>query len=105
MLDRLVPLGQEVTRDFIAIDAASQPRNIAAWSPVVSDIVRGVADFDDNAFDEHVHTFYPLVADLLLRDVQPEMRLAVRDFFLRAGQRRGIVPQEEAVPEPAVAKE
>lgn len=105
VLDRLVPLGQEVTRDFIAIDAASQPRNIAAWSPVVSDIVRGVADFDDNAFDEHVHTFYPLVADLLLRDVQPEMRLAVRDFFLRAGQRRGIVPQEEAVPEPAVAKE
>lgn len=47
VLSRLVPLSSEITRDFIAIDAEVQPRNVAAWSPVVSDIVRGVCDFDD----------------------------------------------------------
>ncbi|KLT43076.1 Sec7-domain-containing protein [Cutaneotrichosporon oleaginosum] len=86
VLDRLVPLATEITRDFIAIDADAQPRNVAAWSPVVSDIVRGATDFEDDAFRTHLPTFYPLVADLLLRDSVPEMRLAVRGFFLRAGE-------------------
>jgi brefeldin A-inhibited guanine nucleotide-exchange protein len=49
VLDRLIPLGTEITRDFIAIDAESQPRNVAAWSPVVADILRGACDFDDGA--------------------------------------------------------
>lgn len=101
VLDRLVPLATEITRDFIAIDAEVQPRNVAAWSPVVSDIVRGATDFEEEAvscvddgewkvangqFKTHLSTFYPLVADLLLRDSVPEMRLAVRGFFLRAGE-------------------
>ncbi|GMK57374.1 hypothetical protein CspeluHIS016_0402080 [Cutaneotrichosporon spelunceum] len=86
VLDRLVPLASEITRDFIAIDADVQSRNVAAWSPVVSDIVRGATDFEDDAFRTHLPTFYPLVADLLLRDSVPEMRLAVRGFFLRAGE-------------------
>lgn len=49
ILDRLVPLATEITRDFIAIDAEVQPRNVAAWSPVVSDIVRGATDFEPEA--------------------------------------------------------
>jgi brefeldin A-inhibited guanine nucleotide-exchange protein len=49
VLDRLIPLSTEITRDFIAIDAENQPRNVAAWSPVVADILRGACDFDDGA--------------------------------------------------------
>lgn len=36
-------------RDFNAIDAENQPRNIAAWSPVVADILRGCNAFEDGA--------------------------------------------------------
>lgn len=87
VLDRLVPLGTEIIRDFIAIDADTQPRNVAAWSPVVADILRGVCDFDDAAFDSHLPGLYSLVTDLLLRDQTAEMRLAIRGFFLRSGAR------------------
>jgi brefeldin A-inhibited guanine nucleotide-exchange protein len=49
VLDRLVPLGTEITRDFIAIDEQTQPRNVAAWSPVVTEIVQGACGFDQAA--------------------------------------------------------
>ncbi|TXT13291.1 hypothetical protein VHUM_00658 [Vanrija humicola] len=88
VLDRLVPLGTEVIRDFIAIDAEAQPRNVAAWSPVVSDILRGVVDFEDAAFEAHLPGLYPLVTDLLLRDVSAEMRLATRAYYARVGELR-----------------
>ncbi|KAL7423231.1 guanine nucleotide exchange protein for ADP-robosylation factor [Cryptotrichosporon argae] len=93
VLDRLVPLGTEIIRDFIAIDAETQPRNVAAWSPVVADILRGACAFDDAAFEEHVASLYPLVADLLARELGPEMRIAARDFFLRVGVAKGIITQ------------
>ncbi|KAK4685511.1 brefeldin A-inhibited guanine nucleotide-exchange protein, partial [Tremellales sp. Uapishka_1] len=83
VLDRLVPLGTEVIRDFIAIDAESQPRNVAAWTPVVSEILRGGCDFEEEAFESFIPTLYPLVTALLNREVAPEMRLVIRDYFER----------------------
>ncbi|ORY31437.1 hypothetical protein BCR39DRAFT_526742 [Naematelia encephala] len=47
VLERLVPLSTEVIKDFIAIDPESQPRNVAAWTPVVTDILKGVIGFED----------------------------------------------------------
>lgn len=102
VLDRLVPLGTEITRDFIAIDAETQPRNITAWSPVVADILRGACDFNDAAFDAHLATLYPLVTDLLLREQTAEMRLAIRGFYQRVGK-RCVLPQGKLEDESHVA--
>ncbi|EIW73609.1 hypothetical protein TREMEDRAFT_25229 [Tremella mesenterica DSM 1558] len=86
VLDRLVPLATDVIGDYLEIDPETQPRNVAAWTPVVTVLLRGVYDFEREAFSTHIPTFYPLAADLLSKDVQPEMRLAIRDLLLRVGE-------------------
>ena len=57
------------------------------------DRCRGEGDADLWQFDTHIPTFYPLVTDLLAKDVPPEMRLAVRDYLRRVGEvRLGLSP-------------
>lgn len=41
-------------------------------------------------FINHLPTFYPLVTDILGKEVAPEMRLAVRDYLIRVGRVKGI---------------
>ena len=84
-------LGTEIIRDFIQIDPETQPRNVAAWTPVVTDIIRGAIDFDEPAFEEHLKVLYPLICDLLGRDLAVEMRLSVRDYLKRVGDVKGFV--------------
>ncbi|CAD6590459.1 MAG: guanine nucleotide exchange protein for ADP-robosylation factor, partial [Tremellales sp. Tagirdzhanova-0007] len=76
VLDRLVPLGTEVIKDFIAIDPDTQPRNVTAWTPVVTDILQGCINFEEAAFEKYIPTFYPLITDILSKEVAVEMRLA-----------------------------
>ncbi|WVF69296.1 hypothetical protein IAT40_004072 [Kwoniella sp. CBS 6097] len=90
VLERLVPLGTEIIKDFIALDPETQPRNIAAWTPVVTDILKGCYDFERDAFDSHIPTFYPLVTDILVKEVSAEMRLSVRDYLRRVGEVKGF---------------
>jgi brefeldin A-inhibited guanine nucleotide-exchange protein len=42
-----------------------------------------------------VTTFYPLVTDILGKEVAPEMRLAVRDYFSRIGKVKGFITSVE----------
>lgn len=42
-------LTTEVIKDFIAIDPETQMRNLAAWQPVVTDILEGVNAFEVSA--------------------------------------------------------
>ena len=44
----------------------------------------------DIQFNNHLPTFYPLVTDILGKEVAPEMRLAVRDYLIRVGRVKGI---------------
>jgi hypothetical protein len=44
----------------------------------------------DIQFINHLTTFYPLVTDILGKEVAPEMRLAVRDYLIRVGRVKGI---------------
>ncbi|WWD18344.1 hypothetical protein CI109_102794 [Kwoniella shandongensis] len=95
VLERLVPLANEIVKDFIALDPETQPRNITAWTPVVTDILKGCHGFEDEAFETHIPTFYPLVTDILLKDVAAEMRLATRDYLRRVGQVKGFIKAAE----------
>ncbi|ODN81723.1 hypothetical protein L202_02117 [Cryptococcus amylolentus CBS 6039] len=94
IVDRLVPLATEIMGDFIALEAESQPRNIAAWTPVVTNILQGCCILEEAPFEKHIPTFYPLVTDLLLKDVAAEMRLTIRDYLRRVGQVKGAVKKE-----------
>jgi hypothetical protein len=39
-------LAVEVIKDFIALDPETQPRNVTAWTPVVTDVLRGSIEFE-----------------------------------------------------------
>ena len=41
-------------------------------------------------FETHIPTLYPLVTDILTKEVAEEMRLAVRDYLSRVGQVKGF---------------
>ena len=83
-------LGTEIIRDYIQIDPETQPRNVAAWTPVVNDIIKGAIDFEPAAFEQHLGLLYPLIVGLLAKEVQPEMRVSVRDFLIRVGEVKGF---------------
>jgi brefeldin A-inhibited guanine nucleotide-exchange protein len=40
-------LAVEVIKDFIALDPETQPRNVTAWTPVVTDVLRGSIEFEE----------------------------------------------------------
>jgi hypothetical protein len=42
-------LSVEIIKDFIAIDPETQPRNVIAWTPVVTDILKGCCGFEKSA--------------------------------------------------------
>lgn len=42
-------LAVEVIKDFIALDPETQPRNVTAWTPVVTDVLRGSIEFEEEA--------------------------------------------------------
>jgi hypothetical protein len=41
-------LAVEVIKDFIALDPETQPRNVTAWTPVVTDVLRGSIEFEED---------------------------------------------------------
>lgn len=45
LIDRLAV---EVIKDFIALDPETQPRNVTAWTPVVTDVLRGSIEFEED---------------------------------------------------------
>ncbi|EKM59125.1 uncharacterized protein PHACADRAFT_113382 [Phanerochaete carnosa HHB-10118-sp] len=89
--DRLLPLGLGVLQDFTKLRLDSQAKNIAAWTPVVAEILQGFTKFDDRAFARYLPAIYPLATELLSREMAPEIRQNLRDYFLRVGYIQGII--------------
>lgn len=89
--DRLLPLSLGVLQDFTKLRLDSQAKNIAAWTPVIAEILHGFAKFDDKAFATYLPAIYPLATELLAREMAPEIRQNLRDYFLRVGYIQGII--------------
>ncbi|THV08590.1 hypothetical protein K435DRAFT_825040 [Dendrothele bispora CBS 962.96] len=89
--DRLLPLSLGVIQDFNKLRPDSQSKNIAAWTPVVEEILDGFCRFDDKAFVRYLPAIYPLAADLLVRDLTPEGRQSLKVYFIRVGYAQGIL--------------
>ncbi|CAO1636783.1 unnamed protein product [Sympodiomycopsis kandeliae] len=51
----LVPLGEEVVNSYLPLDPETQGRNVAAWTPVVAEVFRGICTFHDVASDEELN--------------------------------------------------
>lgn len=66
----------------------SQPRNVDAWRPVVVDVMEGYTNFARDDFEKHIETFYPLAVELLHRELNSDIRLALQGLFRRVGEVR-----------------
>lgn len=101
-------LGLGVLQDFTKLKIDSQSKNIAAWTPVVAEIFDGFVRFDDKAvstliaevmarhsssaqFVRYLPAVYPLATELLSREIAPEIRQNLREYFMRVGYAKGII--------------
>ncbi|KZT72494.1 Sec7-domain-containing protein [Daedalea quercina L-15889] len=91
VMDRLMPLGLGVLGDFNKLRVDTQLKNIVAWTPVVAEIVQGFVRLDDKAFGRYMPAIYPLATDLMSRDLAPEVRDGLREYYLRVGYIQGII--------------
>jgi len=89
--ERLLPLGLGVLQDFSKLRVDSQMKNITAWTPVVAEILQGFVRFDDKAFARYLPAIYPLATELMSRDMAPEIRQGLREYFIRVGYTQGII--------------
>ncbi|CAE6407293.1 unnamed protein product [Rhizoctonia solani] len=88
--DRLMPLGLQIIEDFNALRAEGQGKNVATWTPVVTEILRGFYHFDDQTFARYLPALYPLATVLITRDTAIEIRQPLSDIFVRIGRTKGI---------------
>ncbi|KAJ5137159.1 hypothetical protein N7448_005713 [Penicillium atrosanguineum] len=89
----LIPLCADIIRSFVRLDEETQNRNIVAWRPVVVDVIDGYNNFPQDGFDKHIETFYPLGVELLSRDLNSEIRVALQSLLRRIGEvRLGVSP-------------
>ena len=83
----------DIIRSFVRLEEDTQHRNIVAWRPVVVDVIDGYTNFPQDDFNKHIETFYPLGVELLSRDLNPEIRVALQSLLRRIGEvRLGIAP-------------
>jgi brefeldin A-inhibited guanine nucleotide-exchange protein len=100
-------------KDFNTIDPVAQPRNIVAWTPVVTEILQGCRDFDSESvsisvsssnhepvltgqllqFERYLPELYPLVTDMLAREMAPDLWQAVRSFYVKTGVVKGMMKE------------
>lgn len=91
VLRQFMPLGTDIMRDFNAIDAEAQPRNVTAWTPVITEVIAGCCRFEDDSFKEYLPQLYPLITDMLAREMAVELWQAVRGFYIRVGQVQNLI--------------
>ncbi|CEP17156.1 hypothetical protein [Parasitella parasitica] len=82
----LIPLCNEIFALYAELDHETKPKNIAAWTPVVVNILNGLAQLQDEDFLRHVPQFYlPSVELLGQESLLPEIRMALRTLLIRVG--------------------
>ncbi|KAI9469661.1 MAG: hypothetical protein EXX96DRAFT_654121 [Benjaminiella poitrasii] len=82
----LIPLCNEIFVLYAELDHETKPKNIAAWTPVVVNILHGLAQLQDEDFLKHVPRFYlPSVELLGQESLLPEIRMALRTLLIRVG--------------------
>ncbi|KDQ64470.1 hypothetical protein JAAARDRAFT_28101 [Jaapia argillacea MUCL 33604] len=89
--DRLLPLELGVLQDYNKLRLDTQAKNIAAWTPVVAEILEGFCKFDEKSFTRYLPAIYPLATELLSREMAPEIRESVKSYFLRVGYTQRII--------------
>eukprot|EP01114_Cavostelium_apophysatum_P013913 TRINITY_DN3475_c0_g1_i1.p1 TRINITY_DN3475_c0_g1~~TRINITY_DN3475_c0_g1_i1.p1 ORF type:complete len:1736 (+),score=542.67 TRINITY_DN3475_c0_g1_i1:271-5478(+) len=98
--ERFITKTQDILKEFTskatnvnsnAVHSPEVDRILSSYVPIVLQILRGVSDFRDDQFVKHLSVFYPILTDLILIHNR-EVRLVLREFFLRSGKLNNIIP-------------
>lgn len=98
--DRFLPLAEEIITGYLPLDNETQARNIAAWTPVVAQVVLGLADMyeaDPDAQKAATPTFFLLVVELLDKiTLAPTLAMPLRRYLTAVGTAHGFVDLDAA---------
>ncbi|KAJ3313350.1 guanine nucleotide exchange protein for ADP-robosylation factor [Boothiomyces sp. JEL0838] len=101
--DKFISLCLEVLKTFNTLEEGNQ-RNLASWRPVIIMILTALVKFDDEQFKQHLHVFYTPVINLLMHDLNQEIRLAMHGVMIRIGKIYSLVNANDIVQLPAVVQ-
>ncbi|KAI8994988.1 hypothetical protein BDB01DRAFT_872611 [Pilobolus umbonatus] len=94
----LIPLCNEIFTLYAELDHETKPKNIAAWTPVVVNILNGLSQLQDEDFLRHVPRFYlPSVELLGQESLLPDIRMALRTLLIRVGKSYHITKAVEEI--------
>ncbi|PKI83678.1 guanine nucleotide exchange protein for ADP-robosylation factor [Malassezia vespertilionis] len=100
--ERFLPLAEEIISVYLPLDNETQARNITAWTPVVAQVVLGLAALYDAAPDRSVleqstRTFYLLAVELLDKvGMAPSLAPPLRRYLTAVGVSYGLADLEAA---------
>lgn len=98
--ERFAPLAEEIISVFLPLDNETQARNITAWTPVVAQVLLGLAAlYDTPALSENeaarvqcTQTFYPLAIELLDKaGLAPQLTSPLRRYLSAVGVAHGYI--------------
>ncbi|WFC97503.1 guanine nucleotide exchange protein for ADP-robosylation factor [Malassezia yamatoensis] len=100
---RLLPLAEEIVSVYLPLDNDTQARNIAAWTPVVAQVVDGLAtlydlpNVDQSTKQQCTSTFYLLLVELLDKTTMaPALVVPLRRYLTVVGLHHNLVDQAAA---------
>ncbi|WFC97155.1 guanine nucleotide exchange protein for ADP-robosylation factor [Malassezia brasiliensis] len=95
---RFVPLAEEIISVYLPLDNETQARNIAAWTPVVAQVIDGLATLYDMpntepaTKDQCTRTFYLLIVELLDKiGMAPALAVPLRRYLTVVGIHHGLI--------------
>ena len=92
---RFLPLAEEIISVYLPLDNETQARNIAAWTPVVAQVVLGLAALYETGLPAEQHatrTFFLLVVELLDKiTLAPALAAPLRRYLTAVGTAHGLV--------------
>ncbi|WFD35198.1 guanine nucleotide exchange protein for ADP-robosylation factor [Malassezia cuniculi] len=103
--ERFAPLAEEIMSVFLPLDNETQARNIAAWTPVVAQVLLGLAAlYDTQAFRtnkeacaQYTQTFYPLAIELFDKaSLAPQLTVPLLRYLSAVGVAHGFIDLEAA---------
>lgn len=86
LLSKLIPLCVKIIQNYIALDESRKQRNINTWRPVVSEILHGYFELDEDNFVKYCPIMYDLVLCILDKQIPMELRVSIKNFLTRVGE-------------------
>ncbi|KAA1073441.1 guanine nucleotide exchange protein for ADP-robosylation factor [Puccinia graminis f. sp. tritici] len=85
-VEALVPLALEIMTGYVELDPETQGRNIAAWTPVMVEVLHCFYSLDKETFQSCIPQLYSLLVDCLGGDLVPDLKIYVQLCLRKVGE-------------------